>query len=144
MRRSPLAVFVVASGLLVAACGGGSKTAATTAATDAPTTTTTSKSTTTSTTVGTTTSTVATSTTYIGAGLHPLTGRPDAEASVLNRPALVVKINNHPLAWPQTGLNQADIVFEELVARREYSFRPHERYQHHGVARPAASGVVGW
>jgi DUF3048 family protein len=114
MRRSPF-VFVVASALLAAACGGGSKTAATTAATDAPTTTTTTSTTTTSTTVGTTTSTVATSTTYIGAGLDPLTGKPDAEASVLNRPALVVKINNHPLAWPQTGLNQADIVFEELV-----------------------------
>jgi hypothetical protein len=114
MRRSPLAAFLVASGLLAAACGGGSKTAATTAVTNAPTTTTRS-STTTSTTTGNTTSTVATSTTYIGAGLDPLTGRPDAEASVLNRPALVVKVNNHPLAWPQTGLNQADIVFEELV-----------------------------
>jgi hypothetical protein len=115
MRRSTLAVFVVASSLLAAACGGGSKTAATTAATDAPTTTTTTTTTTTSTTVGTTTSTVATTTTYIGAGLDPLTGKPDAEASVLTRPALVVKINNHPLAWPQTGINQADIVFEELV-----------------------------
>jgi hypothetical protein len=114
MRRSPL-VLVVASSLLAAACGGGSKTAATTAATDAPTTTTSTSTTTTSTTTGSTTSTVATSTTYIGAGLDPLTGKPDAELSVLNRPALVVKINNHPLAWPQTGLNQADIVFEELV-----------------------------
>jgi len=114
MRRSPL-VIVVASALLAAACGGGSKTAATTAATDAPTTTTSTSTTTTSTTTGSTTSTVATSTTYIGAGLDPLTGKPDAEVSVLNRPALVVKINNPPLAWPQTGLNQADIVFEELV-----------------------------
>jgi DUF3048 family protein len=115
MRRSTLAVFVVASSLLAAACGGGSKTAATTAATDAPTTAAPTSTTTTSTTLGTTTSTVATTTTYIGAGLDPLTGRPDAEASVLTRPALVVKINNHPLAWPQTGINQADIVFEELV-----------------------------
>lgn len=115
MRLRPLAVVLVASGLLNAACGGGSTTAPTTAVTD-PATTAAPSSTTTSTSVtDNTTSTVATSTTSIGAGLDPLTGRPDEQASVLNRPALVVKINNHPDAWPQTGLNQADIVFEELV-----------------------------
>lgn len=31
------------------------------------------------------------------------------------RPALVVKIDNAPGAWPQAGLNQADVVFEVLV-----------------------------
>ena len=32
-----------------------------------------------------------------------------------NRPALVVKIDNHAEARPQTGLNQADVVYEEEV-----------------------------
>ena len=30
-------------------------------------------------------------------------------------PALVVKIDNHPQARPQSGLNQADVVYEEIV-----------------------------
>ena len=33
----------------------------------------------------------------------------------LARPAMVVKIDNHPDARPQAGLNQADIVYEEIV-----------------------------
>ena len=32
-----------------------------------------------------------------------------------DRPALVVKIDNNPAARPQSGLNAADIVFEEIV-----------------------------
>ena len=30
-------------------------------------------------------------------------------------PALVVKIDNHPQARPQSGLSQADVVYEEIV-----------------------------
>jgi hypothetical protein len=45
-------------------------------------------------------------------GVAPLTGLP---AEGLDRPALVVKIDNVPLARPQTGINQADIIYEELV-----------------------------
>jgi hypothetical protein len=41
----------------------------------------------------------------------PLTGLPRQQ----RRPALAVKIDNHPNARPQSGLNQADVVFEELV-----------------------------
>ena len=41
----------------------------------------------------------------------PLTGL----AAVARRPALAVKIDNHPDARPQSGLNEADVVFEELV-----------------------------
>jgi hypothetical protein len=41
----------------------------------------------------------------------PLTGLPATQ----HRPALAVKIDNHPDARPQAGLNQADIVYEELV-----------------------------
>ncbi len=43
----------------------------------------------------------------------PLTG--EASRTVLTRPALVVKIDNHPRARPQAGVNHADIVWEELV-----------------------------
>ena len=41
----------------------------------------------------------------------PLTGLPATQ----HRPALAVKIDNSPDARPQSGLNQADVVFEELV-----------------------------
>jgi DUF3048 family protein len=45
----------------------------------------------------------------------PLTGLPISDPTLAARPALVVKIDNHPDARPQSGLNQADIVFEENV-----------------------------
>ncbi|GDX33442.1 putative lipoprotein YerB [Actinomycetes bacterium] len=45
----------------------------------------------------------------------PLTGAAAVDETVLERPAMVVKIDNHPQARPQWGLNQADIVFEENV-----------------------------
>ena len=44
----------------------------------------------------------------------PLTGLPIDPAKG-GRPALIVKIDNAPQARPQTGLNQADVVFEEMV-----------------------------
>lgn len=43
----------------------------------------------------------------------PLTG--EASRSEVTRPALVLKIDNHPQARPQAGINQADLVWEELV-----------------------------
>jgi hypothetical protein len=45
----------------------------------------------------------------------PLTGLPIEDPALAARSALVVKIDNHPDARPQSGLNQADIVFEENV-----------------------------
>jgi len=45
----------------------------------------------------------------------PLTGLPAGDGVLSMRPALVVKVDNHPGARPQSGLNQADIVFEENV-----------------------------
>ena len=45
----------------------------------------------------------------------PLTGLPIEDAAAATRPALVAKIDNHPAARPQAGLNQADIVYEENV-----------------------------
>jgi hypothetical protein len=62
-----------------------------------------------------TTTTEATTTTTEPAPLAPLTGLPADEAQI-NRPALVVKIDNgEPKARPQVGINQADVVYEERV-----------------------------
>ena len=44
----------------------------------------------------------------------PLTGLPSDPAR-LGRQALVVKIENHPAARPQSGLDAADVVYEEQV-----------------------------
>ena len=41
----------------------------------------------------------------------PLTGLP-ADAATAGRSALLIKVDNHPRARPQTGLEQADIVFD--------------------------------
>ncbi|MFM8993404.1 MAG: DUF3048 domain-containing protein, partial [Actinomycetota bacterium] len=90
----------LASLLVIAACGGGGDSTET-ASQDAvaPTTTVAPEPTTT--------------TTTIPPILAPLTNLPvDAP---ITRPALVVKIDNHPKARPQWGLNQADIVYEENV-----------------------------
>ena len=51
--------------------------------------------------------------------LWPLTGLPAGDGDI-DRPVLVMKIDNHPRARPQTGLDQADIVFDvraEVVTR---------------------------
>jgi Protein of unknown function (DUF3048) N-terminal domain/Protein of unknown function (DUF3048) C-terminal domain len=45
-------------------------------------------------------------------GLDPLTGLPPTSPTAATRPALGVKIDNVEGAWPQAGLNQADIVFD--------------------------------
>ena len=91
----------IAALVLVTACGWGTDGASDEAATPetvAPTT---------------TVAETTTTTTTIPPILAPLTGLPvDAP---LTRPALVAKIDNHPKARPQWGLNQADIVFEENV-----------------------------
>jgi hypothetical protein len=45
----------------------------------------------------------------------PLTGLPQADGQRANRVALAVKIDNIAPALPQAGLNNADVVIEELV-----------------------------
>lgn len=45
----------------------------------------------------------------------PLTGLPAPSAAAARRPSLTVKIDNVLGAWPQAGLNQADIVFDAEV-----------------------------
>lgn len=59
----------------------------------------------------------ATTTTEVPVVVNPLTGEPAADESILSRPAMVVKIDNHPSAHPQMGINQADIIFEENVEK---------------------------
>jgi hypothetical protein len=44
---------------------------------------------------------------------HPLTG--EATATAVPRPALAIKVDNAPQARPQAALNQADVVYEEMV-----------------------------
>lgn len=67
------------------------------------------------TTAPTTTTTEATTTTAVPLPVAPLTGLPGDYGDRLGRPALFVKIDNHRLARPQAGINQADILFEERV-----------------------------
>lgn len=86
------ALIVASTSLVVASCGGSDSAAGETA-----------------------TSVLATTTTEVELPLAPLTGLESVDAAALARPALVAKIDNHPLARPQSGLNQADIVFEENV-----------------------------
>ncbi|MGO9583840.1 MAG: DUF3048 domain-containing protein [Acidimicrobiales bacterium] len=45
----------------------------------------------------------------------PLTGLPSPGGRVLPRPALAVKIGNDPASRPQSGLEEADIVYEEMA-----------------------------
>ncbi|MFM8266061.1 MAG: DUF3048 domain-containing protein [Acidimicrobiia bacterium] len=99
-RRATWAGLFAVS-LVLAACGGGGSETDTTdeapAATLAPA----------------TTAESTTTTTTLPPILAPLTGL--AVDAAITRPALIVKIDNHPKARPQWGLNQADIVFEENV-----------------------------
>ena len=103
-RRAALAL---AFALIVAACGGGD--AEESAGTSAPSETTVAPESSTTTEVADTTTTTEAE---VGP-VAPLTGLPD-EAGV-DRPALAIKIDNHPLARPQVGINQADVVLEEIV-----------------------------
>jgi hypothetical protein len=98
-RKSRNLVALVVAGLVFASCSGSSDPTSTESVVD---------------------SSVAsaeetTTTTTIPIVRAPLTGAQAPDESVLGRPALVVKIDNHPKSRPQWGLNQADIVFEENV-----------------------------
>jgi hypothetical protein len=56
-----------------------------------------------------------TTTTAAPAPPCPLTGLPAPTGTVPQRPAAAVKIDNYPDGRPQSGLDKADIVFEEPV-----------------------------
>lgn len=100
-----VSIFVFAAS---ACSGGGTTTVArsTTTTTVAPVVTTVTQTT--------STTTLPTSTTLaVVIPSAPFTGV--VSESDLSRPAFVVKIDNAPQARPQWGINQADVVFEELV-----------------------------
>jgi hypothetical protein len=50
-----------------------------------------------------------------GAFTAPLTGLRSDDPEVLERPVVAVKVENSEAARPQSGLDEADIVFEEIV-----------------------------
>ena len=52
-----------------------------------------------------------------GDGRNPLTGEEVADPNQLNRRPLAIKISNAPAAWvrPQSGFNDADLVFEHIT-----------------------------
>lgn len=83
---------------------------------NAPTTTTTSPPAVTTTVTVASTTTVPPTTTTTEAPRLPVAQFTGEEiATPMSRPAFLVKIDNHQLARPQWGINQADVVFEELV-----------------------------
>ena len=45
----------------------------------------------------------------------PLTGLPDPTGQTLQRPSLAIKIENTPAARPQTSLDVADVVYEQIT-----------------------------
>jgi hypothetical protein len=91
---------LVALGLTLAACSVAAE----------PTTTTTEATTSTS-----TSTTVPSTTTTTPGDLSPVTGLPVADPTLLDRRLLAIKIDNHPRAVPQSGIDQADMVVEMLV-----------------------------
>ena len=92
-RALSLLVAAAVAAPVLASCGGGGATGSTdtTAAAGAP------------------------SDSTAAPNLYPLTGLPVDDPAKASRPALVAKIDNHPNARPQAGLNKADIVIEENV-----------------------------
>ena len=88
-----VAAVAVALALTASACGGGSEAA----------------------TPKRTTTTAAATTTTVAAPVAPLTGLADPSGASLTRPALSVKVENTDAARPQAGIDQADVLYEEVV-----------------------------
>lgn len=131
MRR--MSTLLIAVALLAAACGGNDSSADDTTPESTEATTTAvidsgrdapppaepgaddGESTTTSTTEAPATTTTTTTTTLAPAAVAPLNGLPVDDESLLDRRVVAVKIDNHPIARPQSGLLEADAVMELLV-----------------------------
>ena len=90
MMRTRSLVALVLLAALVAACGGGDSSSATKPK-------------------------PSTTTTTAPPPVAPLTGLSDPQRVALSRSALSVKIENTPDARPQSGLDAADVVYEEVV-----------------------------
>lgn len=52
------------------------------------------------------------------ADVNPLTGLTVSDPAVLGRRVILARVMNDPSARPQTGLNEADLVIEELIDQR--------------------------
>jgi hypothetical protein len=118
LSRRELIGLTAALGLVVAACSDDESPQASTDITTTevePPTTTRPDPTTTSTVPDSTVAESSTTTTPVVQPTWPLTGMPLPFGAESGRPAMVVKLDNHPIARPQSGLNEADIVFEENV-----------------------------
>jgi hypothetical protein len=61
------------------------------------------------------TATTTTTTTTIPYPIAPLSGTVDTTRLSVTRPSLLVKVENTPDALPQWGVDQADVVYEEIV-----------------------------
>ena len=96
LRSRVAATFasVVVLALVVSACGGGGSSKAA---------------------VKRTTTTAAPTTTTVAPPTAPLTGLPDPDSASHGRPALSVKVENTDASRPQTGIDQADVLYEEVV-----------------------------
>jgi hypothetical protein len=64
------------------------------------------------------TTTAAPPTTAAPGPACPLSGTPAPGGVVPQRPAVAVKVDNYPTARPQSGLDKADVIFEEPVEGR--------------------------
>jgi hypothetical protein len=94
MTRKTIALVVPVLLALTAACGGGSKAAKGQAPITTPET------------------TVVPGATF---GTFPLTGLPVPDRALAARQAVVVKIDNNAAARPQSGLEKADVIYEEFT-----------------------------
>jgi hypothetical protein len=96
MTRKPIALAVPLLLALTAACGGGSSAAergqSGGGAADTPTT-----------------------TSPVAVGTYPLTGMPSFNPANLARRAVAVKIDNAAASRPQSGLDAADVIYEEFT-----------------------------
>ena len=102
--------------VVVASCSGG--TPPTTTTTSTTTSTTTTSTTTTSTTTTTTTTTLPTgpTVTTLPEGFRsPINGLHPELETLLDRRGIAVKVDNHPEARPQSGIQNADGMIEILV-----------------------------
>ncbi len=108
-RLTSLALALV---LAASACGGDDAEAATSTSTRPATTATTAAP---STTTTTTTSSSTTTTTVVPAPMSALNGLPLEAGAEVDRRVVAVKIDNHPDARPQSGLQDAEAVIEAVV-----------------------------
>ena len=98
---------LVALGLILVACSPGD--------TEETSTTTSTSSTTVTTSAATTTVPPTTTTTILRGDISPVNGLPVEYPGLIDRRVLAVKIDNHFIARPQSGIDRADMVIELMV-----------------------------